>query len=631
MDGPSTQQQHPNNGPPQNRMNGNSSNYRGNGGHRGGRGGEHRGGYQTNRGGYQNRNNQQQNGDGNNQQHNNQNRDGNNQSSRGYHNNNRGGYQNNRGYNRNYRGNNKNFSYQARKYQQHAEMFAQAGLPPQSNRPGENRGKQEDLVVNQIGANLLADANSHAPGAENTDHLLGGLAEEIEKLGDDWKEGIEKPTTDSRMRTEDVTSTKGTEFEDYCLSRELMKGVFEYGWERPSPIQEESIPIVQSGRDLLARAKNGTGKSGAYLMPVLDRINPECNKVQAIILVPTRELALQTSSIAVSLSKYKKLGVMVTTGGTDLRADIMRLDNPIHIIIATPGRILDLISKDVANVENCNMIVLDEADKLLSDFFKNVVDSIIRKLPVNRQILLFSATFPLLVKEFMDKHMKRTYEINLMDELTLKGVTQYYAYVQERQKVHCLNTLFSKLKINQSIIFCNSTQRVELLAKKISQLGYSCFYIHAKMHQDHRNRVFHDFRKGACRNLVCSDLFTRGIDIQAVNCVINFDFPNMAETYLHRIGRSGRFGHLGLAINLITYDDRYNLKRIEEQLNTDIKPIPQTIDKELYVAEYHQKGAEGKVKYGINNIRDEDEEDDNGESDSDSSSSDGEDDSSDEN
>lgn len=510
-------------------------------------------------------------------------------------------------------------------------MFAQAGLPPQSNRPGENRGKQEDLVVNQIGANLLADANSHAPGAENTDHLLGELAGEMEKLGDDWKEGIEKPTTDSRMRTEDVTSTKGTEFEDYCLSRELMKGVFEYGWERPSPIQEESIPIVQSGRDLLARAKNGTGKSGAYLMPVLDRINPECNKVQAIILVPTRELALQTSSIAVSLSKYKKLGVMVTTGGTDLRADIMRLDNPIHIIIATPGRILDLISKDVANVENCNMIVLDEADKLLSDFFKNVVDSIIRKLPVNRQILLFSATFPLLVKEFMEKHMKRVYEINLMDELTLKGVTQYYAYVQERQKVHCLNTLFSKLKINQSIIFCNSTQRVELLAKKISQLGYSCFYIHAKMHQDHRNRVFHDFRKGACRNLVCSDLFTRGIDIQAVNCVINFDFPNMAETYLHRIGRSGRFGHLGLAINLITYDDRYNLKRIEEQLNTDIKPIPQTIDKELYVAEYHQKGSESKVKYGINNIRDEDDEDDNGESDSDSSSSDGEDDSSDEN
>lgn len=171
-----------------------------------------------------------------------------------------------------------------------------------------------------------------------------------------------------------------------------------------------------------------------------------------------------------------------------------------------------------------------------------------------------------------------------MDELTLRGVTQYYAFVEERQKVHCLNTLFSKLQINQSIIFCNSTNRVELLAKKITELGYSCFYSHAKMLQAHRNRVFHDFRAGACRNLVCSDLLTRGIDIQAVNVVINFDFPKNAETYLHRIGRSGRFGHLGLAINLITYEDRFNLYRIEQELGTEIQPIPANIDKRLYVA-----------------------------------------------
>lgn len=509
-------------------------------------------------------------------------------------------------------------------------MFAQAGLPPQSSRPSDNRPMQEDLVINQIGASSIPQHPNGELGpvispSANGVGELAELAGQMTIQADDWKEHIHRPDSDNRITTEDVSATKGTDFEDYCLSRELLKGVFEYGWDKPSPIQEESIPIIQSGRDLLARAKNGTGKSGAYLIPVLDRINPDDDRVQAIVIVPTRELALQTSSIAVALSKYKRLGVMVTTGGTDLRSDILRLDNPIHIIITTPGRILDLISKDVANVENCNMIVLDEADKLLSDFFRNVVDSIIRKLPANRQILLFSATFPLLVKEFMEKHMKRVYEINLMDELTLKGVTQYYAYVQERQKVHCLNTLFSKLKINQSIIFCNSTQRVELLAKKISQLGYSCFYIHAKMHQDHRNRVFHDFRKGACRNLVCSDLFTRGIDIQAVNCVINFDFPNMAETYLHRIGRSGRFGHLGLAINLITYDDRYNLKRIEEQLNTDIKPIPQTIEPQLYVAEHHQRGTD--VKYGINNVVDEDESDSSS-SGSASSSSDEDDDSS---
>jgi len=170
-----------------------------------------------------------------------------------------------------------------------------------------------------------------------------------------------------------------------------------------------------------------------------------------------------------------------------------------------------------------------------------------------------------------------------MDELTLRGITQYYAFVEEKQKVHCLNTLFSKLQINQSIIFCNSTNRVELLAKKITELGYSCFYSHARMLQHNRNRVFHDFRNGVCRNLVCSDLLTRGIDIQAVNVVINFDFPKNAETYLHRIGRSGRFGHLGLAINLINWDDRFNLYKIEQELGTEIQAIPASIDKKLYV------------------------------------------------
>ena len=151
-----------------------------------------------------------------------------------------------------------------------------------------------------------------------------------------------------------------------------------------------------------------------------------------------------------------------------------------------------------------------------------------------------------------------------------------------------MNTLFSKLQINQAIIFCNTAQRVELLAKKVTELGYSCYYIHARMPQQYRNRVFHDFRAGHCRNLVCTDLFTRGIDIPSVNVVINFDFPKYAETYLHRIGRSGRFGHLGIAINLITHEDCYHLKAIENQLRTDIKAIPRDIDKRLYVSEYQK-------------------------------------------
>jgi len=414
-----------------------------------------------------------------------------------------------------------------------------------------------------------------------------GLTRKETKLPDDdnsWKSKLKIPAKDCRVKTADVTETKGNEFEDYCLKKELLMAIFEKGWEKPSPIQEASIPIALAGRDVLARAKNGTGKTGAYAIPMLERINSDVDELQAIVIVPTRELALQTSQICIELCKHINAKVMVTTGGTNLKDDIMRLDEPVHIIIATPGRILDLMNKHLVRAPKCNILVLDEADKLMSQDFKGMLDSFINHLPIERQILLYSATFPLSVEQFMRKHLKNPYEINLMEELTLKGVTQYYAFVQERQKVHCLNTLFSKLQINQSIIFCNSTQRVELLAKKITELGYSCYYIHAKMNQQHRNRVFHDFRQGLCRNLVCSDLFTRGIDIQAVNVVINFDFPKHSETYLHRIGRSGRFGHLGIAINLITYEDRFSLHKIEQELGTEIKPIPKVIDKELYVS-----------------------------------------------
>lgn len=274
---------------------------------------------------------------------------------------------------------------------------------------------------------------------------------------------------------------------------------------------------------------------------------------------------------------------MVTTGGTFLRDDIVRLSEAVHVVVGTPGRILDLAGKGVADLSECPTFIMDEADKLLSPEFTPVIEQLLQFHPKNRQVMLFSATFPITVKTFSDKNMADPYEINLMDELTLRGITQYYAFVEEREKVHCLNTLFSKLQINQSIIFCNSTNRVELLAKKITELGYSCFYSHARMLQNNRNRVFHDFRNGVCRNLVCSDLLTRGIDIQAVNVVINFDFPKNAETYLHRIGRSGRFGHLGLAINLINWEDRFNLYNIERELGTEIQAIPATIDRNLYV------------------------------------------------
>ncbi|GFY90285.1 RNAhelicase-like 8 [Actinidia rufa] len=392
----------------------------------------------------------------------------------------------------------------------------------------------------------------------------------------DWKAQLKIPPTDSRYRTEDVTATKGNEFEDYFLKRELLMGIYEKGFERPSPIQEESIPIALTGSDILARAKNGTGKTAAFCIPALEKIDQDNNVIQAVILVPTRELALQTSQVCKELGKHLNIQVMVTTGGTSLRDDIMRLYQPVHLLVGTPGRILDLAKKNL-NLVVHNLKLLDvsdgwfigyiyddygdssggagyQADKLLSPEFQPSVEQLIRFLPSNRQVLMFSATFPVTVKDFKDRYLHKPYVINLMDELTLKGITQFYAFVEERQKVHCLNTLFSKLQINQSIIFCNSVNRVETAGQE----NYGAW------------------------NLVCTDLFTRGIDIQAVNVVINFDFPKNSETYLHRVGRSGRFGHLGLAVNLITYEDRFNLYRIEQELGTEIKQIPPHIDQAIY-------------------------------------------------
>lgn len=401
---------------------------------------------------------------------------------------------------------------------------------------------------------------------------------------DNWKANLSLPTPDKRVKTADVTQTKGNSFEDYFLKRELLMGIYEKGFEKPSPIQEEAIPIALVGHDILARAKNGTGKTGAYIIPILERTDVSKGHIQALVLTPTRELALQTAAVCKELGKHMGVAVMVTTGGTPLQDDIMRLQQPVHIVIGTPGRVVDLATRKIADLSRCSILAMDEADKLLSPDFQEVMEAAITATPSDRQIMLFSATYPVLVKSFKEKWLKKPYEINLMEQLTLRGVTQFYAFVEERQKVACLNTLFSKLQINQSIIFCNSVNRVELLAKKITELGFSCFYIHAKMNQQDRNRVFHDFRNGGCRNLVCSDLFTRGIDILAVNVVINFDFPKNSETYLHRIGRSGRFGHRGLAINMLTHQDRFNLFRIEQELGTQVAPIPAEIDRQLYCA-----------------------------------------------
>eukprot|EP01028_Stygiella_incarcerata_P011035 TRINITY_DN603_c1_g1_i1.p1 TRINITY_DN603_c1_g1~~TRINITY_DN603_c1_g1_i1.p1 ORF type:complete len:404 (-),score=108.87 TRINITY_DN603_c1_g1_i1:418-1629(-) len=397
----------------------------------------------------------------------------------------------------------------------------------------------------------------------------------------EFKTSVTLPST--RIVTEDVTKTSGHSFDDFFLKRELLMGIHELNFHNPSPVQEQTIPHVLGGVDLVARAKNGTGKTAAYCIPCLNIVDPGIDAIQVLVLVPARELVLQTAFVFKALSKNMEgIEVVGIFGGIPLREDILRLMKPVHVLVGTPGRIADLVSRSVVKLDHVKIVILDEADKLLSSTFAESVEELVTTTPKERQICMYSATFPKEIKGFVDRNLRDPKIVNLMEELTLRGVTQYYAYVDERMKIRCLNTLFSKLEIYQSIIFCNTVQRVELLAKKIVNMGYSCFYIHSKMPQRERNEVFHNFREGKFRNLVCSDLVARGIDIEAVNVVVNFDFPMMSETYLHRIGRSGRFGHLGLAINFVTANDRASLYKIEKELDTEIVPIPEEIDKSLY-------------------------------------------------
>jgi|MDSY01.1.fsa_nt_gb ATP-dependent RNA helicase DDX6/DHH1 len=333
--------------------------------------------------------------------------------------------------------------------------------------------------------------------------------------GGDWKGGLSMPKKDERFKTTDVTDTRGQEFEDYFLKRELLMGIFEKGFERPSPVQERSIPIILQNRNVLARAKNGTGKTAAFIIPCLEKTDTAKNFIQGnntthktnsrssqtawrpfssrpssliaqilsvsltplfvslrgevLMLVPTRELALQTSSVVRELGKHMSIQCMVSTGGTSLKDDIMRLYNTVHILVGTPGRILDLASKGVAKLSQCKTVIMDEADKLLSTEFQPLLEQLINSCAPNRQICLFSATFPVTVKSFKDKFIQNPYEINLMDDLTLKGITQYYAFVKERQKVHCLNTLFTKVKTASPLLSLFS--RVLFLLSCVSPLA----------------------------------------------------------------------------------------------------------------------------------------------------------------
>ncbi|CAI8496414.1 unnamed protein product [Hanseniaspora opuntiae] len=283
----------------------------------------------------------------------------------------------------------------------------------------------------------------------------------------EWKNQINIPNKDVRVQTDDITGFERQEFDQFPLNRELLMSIYEAGFEKASPIQQQSIPAIIEHHHCIARSKNGTGKTAAFVIPLLENIYKlhKENKnlkssVNALVLVPTRELAMQTVQVIRTLSKHmQSIGVMLSCGGNSLRDDIYRLKSmDINIVVGTPGRLLDLTQRAVLDLSNCSMFMVDEADKMLNNDFRPVLENLLHMMNLqNIQICLFSATFPKSVKSFIDKYMADDLkEVNLMegsDELTLKGITQFYCFVEEKQKLHCLNTLFSKLNINQCIIF----------------------------------------------------------------------------------------------------------------------------------------------------------------------------------
>ncbi|KAH9386838.1 ATP-dependent RNA helicase DDX6/DHH1 [Nematocida major] len=384
------------------------------------------------------------------------------------------------------------------------------------------------------------------------------------------KEPAQKRSKDVRPSENDSSRS----WESLNLKREVIMGIQKKGFVWASPIQAATIPHSLRGRNIVARAKNGTGKTAAFTIPLLSKINPGKVVIQALILVPTRELVLQTAKVCRELGEFLRLKILPLYGGVSAKDDIIRLKGGAHVIIGTPGRVLDFLSQKAIVLDKCMHLVCDEADKLLSVEFQEVLYEITDMFPEKRQIEMYSATFPAMIQHYIDRYMPDVVKINLMKELTLAGVKQYYAYVKPADKLHCLKTLLTCLDINQCFIFCNSIQTVEKLAMKITELGFTSYYIHSKMRQEDRNRVFHNFTSNQeCRILVSTDLVTRGIDVPSVNVVINFDLPQSTESYLHRIGRSGRFGTEGIAINMITPENTFKMREIEGDLEIEMLPF----------------------------------------------------------
>ena len=367
------------------------------------------------------------------------------------------------------------------------------------------------------------------------------------------------------------------------LRPKILRGIYAYGFEKPSPIQKKGlIPLIQPGnqgkrRDILAQAQSGTGKTACFGIGSLQIIDPKKLQTQALILAPTHELAGQIKEVIEDLGRFEEIKVQLLVGGTSVDRDREQLDSdPPQIVVGTPGRVHDMIRRKYLKTEYMELIVLDEADEMLSQGFKDQIYKIFQYMQNDIQIALFSATVPEVLDQLTSRFMRNPIKILVKaEQLTLQGIAQYYIRIDsDEQKYATIKDLFEGLTISQAIIYCNSTRRVDDLEEAMIQDEYPVKKIHGKMEQQERKNVHEDFKKGGCRVLITSDLFARGIDVQQVSIVINFDLPKSEHTYLHRIGRSGRWGRKGIAINFVTRHDGARLKHFEEYYNTQISEMP---------------------------------------------------------
>jgi translation initiation factor 4A len=387
------------------------------------------------------------------------------------------------------------------------------------------------------------------------------------------------------MSSEGVTVSGAEEyavfesFDDYDLHENLLRGIYSYGFEKPSAIQQRAIKPIMDGRDTIGQAQSGTGKTATFVIGTLSRVDPGLRQCQGLILAPTRELANQIQKVALALGDYLSIKCHACIGGTSVRDDIDKLREGQHLVVGTPGRVFDMIGKRNLRVDDLQTFVLDEADEMLSRGFKDQIYDIFKMLPPNIQVCLFSATMAPEILDLTSKFMRDAVRILVKkDELTLEGIRQFYVAIEKEEwKLDTLCDLYETLTITQAIIYCNTRRKVDFLADQLQKRDFTVSTMHADLDQKERDLVMREFRSGSSRVLISTDLLARGIDVQQVSLVINYDLPQNMENYLHRIGRSGRFGRKGVAINFVTNSDVRQMKEIERYYHTQIEEMPMDI------------------------------------------------------